>query len=257
MRQLLAFSKKEGMELVRTGKLWMLMILFALFGIMNPAVAKITPWLMDMMADSMADTGMTVTVVNVDAMTSWTQFYKNMPLAGVIFLLLFSGIVTAECQKGTLIPMVTKGLERWKVVTAKSFVLLAVWTGGYWMSYGITYGYNAWFWDNAIVQCPAFAAFCLYLTGVWMISLLVMMSALLRSGSGALAAAGVIALAVYLAGLIPAVKEYTPVYLMSSAAGLLSGAEEPGEYLRAMSAVIAAGALNFAAAVICFEKKNI
>ncbi len=43
MRQLFAFGKKEWMELVRSGKFLVLLILFCLFGIMNPAVAKLTP----------------------------------------------------------------------------------------------------------------------------------------------------------------------------------------------------------------------
>ena len=41
--QLFAFGKKEWMELVRSGKFLVLLILFCLFGIMNPAVAKLRP----------------------------------------------------------------------------------------------------------------------------------------------------------------------------------------------------------------------
>ena len=51
MRALLAFLKKEWMETVRSGKLLLLIIIFTIFGIMNPAIAKLTPWLMEMMAD--------------------------------------------------------------------------------------------------------------------------------------------------------------------------------------------------------------
>ncbi len=49
MKQLTAFTKKEFMELIRTGKALLLMILFILFGIMNPAIAKLTPWLLETM----------------------------------------------------------------------------------------------------------------------------------------------------------------------------------------------------------------
>ena len=53
MRTLGAFLKKEWMEQIRNSRLLILVLLFLLFGIMNPAVAKITPWLMEMMAESL------------------------------------------------------------------------------------------------------------------------------------------------------------------------------------------------------------
>ena len=48
MTQLMAFIKKEWMELLRTGKFIIIVILFMIFGVMNPAIAKLTPWLMKM-----------------------------------------------------------------------------------------------------------------------------------------------------------------------------------------------------------------
>ena len=43
MRAFLAFMKKEWMEQIRSSRLVVLTILFVLFGIMNPAIAKLTP----------------------------------------------------------------------------------------------------------------------------------------------------------------------------------------------------------------------
>jgi hypothetical protein len=59
MRALFAFVKKELTEQARSGKLLFMTILFVLLGIMNPAIAKLTPWLLETMADSLADSGMT------------------------------------------------------------------------------------------------------------------------------------------------------------------------------------------------------
>lgn len=133
-----AFLKKEWMELTRTGRIWVLLLIFILFGIMNPAMARLTPWMMEIMSDSLADAGFLITEVNVDAFTSWTQFYKNIPIGLLIFVLLCSGIFTAEYQKGTLIPVVTKGLPRRKILAAKAVLLTAMWTGMYFLCYGIT-----------------------------------------------------------------------------------------------------------------------
>ena len=55
-----AFLRKEWMEMTRTGRLLILTVIFLLFGIMNPAIAKLTPWLMDMMKESIAESGLNV-----------------------------------------------------------------------------------------------------------------------------------------------------------------------------------------------------
>ena len=105
MKSLFAFMKKEWLETVRSGKIVILVILFVLFGIMNPAVAKLTPWLMETLADSLAEAGMIVTAVQVDALTSWTQFFKNIPIGLIAFVLIYSNTFTKEYQSGTLVLM--------------------------------------------------------------------------------------------------------------------------------------------------------
>ncbi len=72
-----AFLRKEWMEWSRTGRLLILALVFTVFGIMNPALAKMTPWLMETLSDSLVDTGITTAEVTVTAMMSWSQFYKN------------------------------------------------------------------------------------------------------------------------------------------------------------------------------------
>ena len=124
MKQFHAFMKKEFLESARTGKLLILSVLFLLFGIMNPATAKLTPWMMELMSESLAETGLIVSSVSVDALTSWAQFHKNVPVALIIFLLMFCGSFAGEYQKGTLIPILTKGMKRRVIVAAKTAAML-------------------------------------------------------------------------------------------------------------------------------------
>ena len=123
MKSLFSFMKKEYLEAARTGKVMMIILLFVLFGIMSPAVAKLTPWMMETLSDSMAESGFIVTNVQVDALTSWTQFFKNIPIALIAFVLIFSDIFTKEYKSGTLLLILTKGLSRYKVVLAKAVLL--------------------------------------------------------------------------------------------------------------------------------------
>ena len=233
MKTLMAFMKKEWMEQIRSSRLMILGLIFLAVGIMNPAIAKFTPWLMEMMAETMEEAGLAVTEVKVDAITSWTQFYKNISTALIAFVLLQSNIFTKEYQSGTLILALTKGLERYKVVLAKTIVLISTWTAGYWLCYGVTYAYNAYFWDNSIASHLGMAALYWWLIGIWVIALMMLFSVISSSNSGVLLGTGGIFFAVYLLSLIPKLKEYMPTELMGGM-NLLMKVTEPGDYTKAL-----------------------
>lgn len=256
MKSLLAFTKKEIMEQLRTGRLLILGILFALFGVMNPAIAKLTPWLMEMLSDALAESGMIVTEVTVTAMDSWVQFFKNMPMALIAFVLLEGGIFTGEYQSGTLVLSLTKGLARYKVVVSKTAVLAALWTVGYWLCFGITYGYNAYFWDNAVAQNLMFSVVCWWLFGLWIIALTVLFSTVVKANAGVLIGVGCAVLASYLLGLLPKLREYMPT-MLTDGNSLIYGAKETESYVVPL---VITGIISIACLVISipiFSKKNL
>lgn len=251
-----AFLKKEWIEWNRTGRMMVLLLIFVFFGIMNPAFAKLTPWLMEAMSDSLADTGLMVTDVQVDAMTSWAQFYKNMPVGLIIFLLVTSGNFTAEYEKGTLIPVVAKGLSRWKILTAKAVFLYTSWTVLYAVCFGITYGYNAYFWDNDVAGNLFFSVACTWLFGVWTVALQIFFSSVSKSSSQVLLGIGGAVLADHLLALFPKLDAFLPAKLMNGTA-LLQKAADPGDYY---AGIVSAGGMVLAcmaAAYVCFDRKRL
>lgn len=233
MKSLMAFIKKEYLEAARTGKLLILVLLFTLFGIMNPAIAKLMPWVAELYADTLAESGLLITNVQVDAMTSWTQFFKNIPIALVAFVLIFSDLFTREYKSGTLLLVLTKGLARYKVVLAKTVLLLSLWTLAYGLCFVITYGYNAYFWDNGIAHNLFPAVTIWWLFGVWIICLIVLFSSLLQNNAGVSLCTGGTVLAAYLLGVLPRAKAYSPTLLMN-ASSLLSGIEGTDAYGKAI-----------------------
>ena len=229
MKPLLAFIKKEYLEAARTGKITILALLFALFGILNPAIAKMTPWIMEMLSDTLAEDGLIFTDIQVGALTSWTQFFKNIPIALIVFVFLYSGIFTKEYETNTLILILTKGLSRYKVVFAKFFVMFTMWTIGYLLCFAVTYGYNAFFWDNSIAVGLLPAMVHWWLFGVWIIGLIVLFSVLVKSYTGVLLGTGGSVLGVYLISFFPKAWKYTPTTLMESAS-LLIGTKSIEDY---------------------------
>ena len=251
-----AFLKKELLEQIRSGKLLFLGILFVLFGVMNPAVAKLTPWLLETLADSMAEGGMTITIGEVTALDSWVQFFKNIPMALIAFVLMEGSIFTREYSSGTLLLSLTKGFARYKVVATKALVLTALWSLGYWLCFGITYGYNAYFWDNSVAQNLLFSVLCWWLFGLWVIALLVLFSSLAKENTGVLLGTGGVVLTCSLFSFIPKVQKFLPTQL-TDGNPLIYGAIEMDKYVPALMITGAMTLVCFVASIPIFNKKQL
>lgn len=253
MKQLKAFAKKEFLDQVRTGKLLILAIVFCIFGIMNPAIAKLTPWMLELMSEQLVESGMVITGVEVNALTSWTQFFKNMPIALIIFVVMFSSILTAEYQKGTLINVITKGLKRWKILASKLGIMIVFWTVGYLLTFGITYAYNAYFWDNSIVRNLFLAVFFYYLAGLWLITVILPASVFFKGTSAVTLSVGAAFMVSYLLGFIPDLKEYMPTFLMNSNE-LLADVVNGKTCLTAVLITVFLIVFNIVVAIVVFDK---
>jgi len=256
MRAFVAFFKKEIYESLRSGKLLILLCLFVAFGVMNPAIAKLTPYLFRMLSEELAESGMVITEVTVDALTSWTQFFKNIPMALIAFVLLYSGIFTGEYAAETLVLMLTKGLARYKVVLAKSLLLFMLWSAGYWLCFGDTYGYNAYYWDNGTVSGLVPASVNWWLCGVLVLSLTVLFSTLLRHYGGVLLLTGGSVFIMYLLGLVPKLEAYMPTSLMNSAE-LLVGAATWGDFAESLAVTAVCCTVCWLISVPIFNRKQL
>lgn len=256
MKSLGAFIKKEWLDIVRSGRLLVLVLIYLMLGIMNPAIAKLTPWLMEMTAESLKDSGLIVTTVTVDAMTSWTQFVKNAPMGLIAFILISSNLFTKEYDTGSLILVLTKGLARYKVVLAKWILLVLTWTICYFIYWGITYGYNAYFWDNSVAQNLMEVAMCWWLLGIFAIAFLVLFSTLFKNSAMVLLGTGGIFLLSYIMGMIPKLADYMPTTLMNTTS-LLTGVEEVEIYTAAFIITAILGVLGMIISIPILNKKKL
>lgn len=256
MKSLIAFIKKELLEQIRTGKVMILGALFVLFGIMNPAIAKLTPWLLETLTDSLAESGMIVTEVTVSALDSWVQFFKNIPMALIAYVLIESSIFTKEYQSGTLLLSLTKGFERYKVVLSKTIVLSLLWTVGYWMCFGITYAYNTYFWDNSIAQHLILSVVCWWLFGMWVIALLILCSTIMNTNAGVLMGTSGVVLISYVLGFLPKIKPYVPTSLTNGTV-LIYGVTTVDTYFIPLILVVIMCVICFITSILLFNKKLI
>ena len=254
MRDLAVFLRKELRELVRTKRLLILLGLFVVVGIMNPAVAKLTPVILEMTSESMAEMGVTIGEVKVTSLDCWTQFVKNMPIALIVTLIMFSGIYTTEYTKGTLVLLLTKGLSRSSAVLAKFAAMLITWSVGSLLCFGITYFYSAYYWDNSAVNELFFSAFCWWLFGAFMLCGIVFFSSFAGSGAHVMLGVGGAYVVMTLIGISAKAKEYLPTHLIDSSP-LYTGDAVPSDYL-ASAAVTVLLSVGLVIAALPLTKKR-
>ena len=256
MRSFVAFTKKELLEQYRSGKILLLGLLFLFFGIMNPATAKLTPWLMSLFAESLEGSGITITEVTVTALDSWTQFFKNAPMPLIAFVLTESNIFTKEYQSGTLILSLTKGLSRFKVFLSKMLVALALWSACYWFTFLVSYLYTIYYWDNSVAENLGLSVVSGWLYGVFVVALLILFSTLVKSNIGVLCGTGGVVFALTLITLIPKTAKFLPI-MLSDGTSLVYGLTDPGEYIPAIIITAILSAVCIIASVPIFNKKQL
>ena len=209
-----AFLKKEWMEMSRTGKLFILCILFIMFGIMNPAIAKLTPWMMEMMKESIAEAGFSVGKITVNAMTSWTQYYKNAFMPLLVIVLMSSGTLTNEYQSGTLIQVVTKGLSRRKILFSKMIITYGSWMALYLLYFGVTYAYTVYLWSEDEIDHLFAGVFFYWFAGAFILGLLIMFSTVANNGGQVLMGVGGVTAVLFFLNYVPKIQKFMPFRLM-------------------------------------------
>lgn len=250
------FLKKEITEMIRTGKFFLILVVYALFGIMNPLIAKLTPMMMEMMSKSMEETGIQVVDVSVDALTSWQQFFKNIPIALIVIVFVLGAIYTNEYQKGTLVLIVTKGVSRWKIAVAKYLAMILLWTVGYGILFGITYGYTAYYWDNSIATDLFLAVIFYWIFGCMVISLVQLVSTFAKGTGGVLLGTlgGVVIM--YFLTLFANIKDYIPIQLTNGYA-IVTGAMKASDCVEALIISLVICVVCFGISIPIFNKRMI
>lgn len=257
MRQFNAFIKKEWMEQSRTNKLLILGIVSVVFGIMSPAVAKLTPVIFEAMSDSLVDQGISsIQLGEVTAITSWQQFYKNISTLMIVFVIMASGTLTNEYQKGTLVNIITKGMPRYKILTSKLLVQVALWTLSYFITFFTTYFYTVYYWDNSVVKHCFLASLLPYIFGLWLIALIFLASAVSNTNISVLLFVGGAVALCYLIGIAPNLKEYLPTTLLT-AGNLLTEVNVPADFIESMIVTVVTTILALPLSVLAFNKKNL
>ncbi len=115
--------RKEWIELTRTSRLVILLVVLGFFGLSSPLLAKYTPELMKMIPGAEAIASIIPAPTVVDAVG---QYVKNISQFAILLALLLSmGLVSQEKERGTAALLLAKPLPRASFLAAK-FVALGL-----------------------------------------------------------------------------------------------------------------------------------
>lgn len=256
MNGYLPFLKKEFFELYRKGRLLLFGILFTFFGILAPATAKITPYIYKMLSDEFAQQGIIVGDVTITALNSWEQFFGNLPVLLIVFVIVCAGSVTNEFSKGTAVPLLTKGLSRTAMLLSKLTAAFLTWSVGYWAEVGICYGYTQYYWDNSTVNDLFPSLLLWWLFSVFVICTLFFFSAFAATSTQVMLGTGAAVLIPYLVSIAEPAKKFLPTTL-ASGINFCNGSQSISDNIPAVIITAAAAVILASCAAFLIRKRKV
>jgi len=245
---------KEWLEQRRTHRLLIVCLIFLLFGLMSPLLAKFTPEMIKMIPGGEQ---ISLIIPPPTVMDAVTQYLKNMTQFGLILAVLMGmGMVSQEKDKGTAAMVLAKPLSRTAFILAKPLALGISFLIGTMLAAVAGYYYTLLLFEALPVGgWLALNGLLLVYFGVYA-ALAVLASTLNRSSlaSGLTAFGFVILLA--LIEIIPAAKNLLTGGLLGWAGNLALGmGAEPAWGTLAVCLGLIAAALT--AAVLVFHRQEI
>jgi ABC-2 type transport system permease protein len=175
----------------------------------------------------------------------------------IVLAIVFSGLLSGEVSKGTLIIMLTKGLPRWVVILAKFTGTSLVWTASYVLSAAVAWAYTVMLFPALGALNLLFSLFCLWLFGIFLLSALIFSASLVTNHFGGLLVTVGITVLLMALNMVPGVKEYNPVSLASSSLSLLTGNMSVSWLYHSAAVSILLSLALIAASVLIFNKKQL
>ena len=254
MRGYTAFLQKEITEHLRTYRLFILLTVFFIFGMMSPLAAKLLPQILS----SAMPEGVTITLPDPSAVDSWTQFFKNISQMGLIItVILFSGVLGTELNRGTLINMLTKGLSRNAVILSKFTGIAFIWTISYALAFVVCWGYTVYLFPGETLVNLGFSVFCLWLFGIFLLASLMFAASLTKSNYAALLIVCILVGTLFILNIFPNLQGYNPVALISQNVAIIQGSVSVSELLHSMLITLAAVATLISASILILRKRLI
>ncbi|SDE35632.1 ABC transporter permease [Auraticoccus monumenti] len=254
MNATLVFARKETLEIVRTWRIVVLPAILLFFAVSAPLLARFTPEIVGAVGGDQLGSLTLPDPTYLDAYSQWMQSLGQIFLFALIII--YGGIVSSETSSGTAILVLTKPMSRGAFVAVKVVVHSAFLAALVLIGTLVTWGVTAAVFGQAPLE-PVWEGTLVWLVlGLFYLSLMTFLSALIPSAAGA-AGAGIGAFVLLTMGALwRPLADHSPAGLSGRAAAV--AAEQPVPELLWPVLVSLAGtvALVVAAAVL-FRRREL
>ena len=218
-----ALLRKEFLEMVRTRRLLVALVLFVLVGLGSPLVAKGIPFLLSRIPkDQMGGVEMLLTQ-DPTVKDALVQYLKNFTMLPFLVVLLSMGTVAGERRREILPVVLSKPVSRRSYLLAKLVAPTVLHAGGTVLAAAGAYLYTRVLFGE--VWIPGFIALngALFLL-LWLFLAATLLASVVARGAGAVAASG-FGFYVFLMALssFPSFGRFTPAGLLILAGDLVAG----------------------------------
>lgn len=221
MNIFISMIRKELLEIYRSKKFLILVILFLFIAISSPILAKLLPVILKSVP---ATPGITIDIPDPTWKDAVDQLVKNLSQIGMIVLIImFAGSIADEKNKKTLEMVLTKPVSRPKFVLAKFVASLLATMVVFIIAMAVFYFYTVSILGTFSVVNFLWLSVFSMLFLVFIISLTLFFSAISKSQIVALALTfGTEAVIAIVFGSVKKIADYSPSYIFDHYAGLMA-----------------------------------
>ncbi|MCP2046622.1 UNVERIFIED_ORG: ABC-type transport system involved in multi-copper enzyme maturation permease subunit [Paenarthrobacter nicotinovorans] len=247
-------AAKEGNEIFRTWRIWVLPAIVMFFAVVGPPLAKITPELLGSVTGSAPGSLALPDATFSDAYGQWIKNLSQIVLFTIIIM--YGGVVSSEIRDGTAAFVLSKPISRATFIAAKASihamfitVVFALGTLTTWFVTFLTFGTapSGQLWG---------AAFLLLIHGLLALSYTMLFSVLIPAAAGAAGTGlGIYALLAVGAAWDP-LATFGPSGVPGIAAAIAAGQEHVSPAWPSVTSLVAAAAALGVASLI-FNRKEL
>ncbi|MFZ7133248.1 MAG: ABC transporter permease [Eubacteriales bacterium] len=219
MKSIITFTMKEIVESVKTFKFIIIGFVFVFFGVSSPIMAKYLPQIIGTF-----DANLAGVIPEPQIMDAYAQFFKNIgQIAFIIMIIIFSGIVAQEKNKGTLVMILSKKINRSIIIISKFAASAIIFSMCYLLAGIICWIYGSYLFPGEELHHIILAMGSMWLFGMLTVSISIFFSTLLKNSSMAAMGSFVTWILITLIGSIPKISAYAPTVFSSKNLLMIQG----------------------------------
>jgi len=255
MKQFLVLAKKDLLELARSKKLLIIIVVFLFVAAASPALAKLTPLLLKSIPST---PGLVIKLPDPTYMDAIDQFVKNLQqIALLVLVFVVAGCIADEKNRRNLEILLSKPVSRTKFILSKFATYLIPISIAFILGAVGFYFYAASLFTSFSITNFALVTLLLLLSVLMVLSFTIFIGTIVRN---ALLAAGIgygadILLDITF-GLVKKITKFSPNYIFANYKTLISNGWNNNFVIPAIIAFIVI-VLSILAAVALFNKQEI